>query len=40
MNKKEDIHTITNELKNVLLKAKKEIDKHKEELKKQKLFKS
>ena len=29
MNKKEDIHTITNELKNVLLKAKKEIDKRK-----------
>ena len=36
MNKKEVIHTITNEPKNVLVKAKKEIDMHKEELKKTK----
>ena len=36
MNKKEDINTVTNELKNVLLRAKKEINRHKDELKKNK----
>ena len=34
MNKKEDINSITNDLKNVLLKAKKEIKQHRDELKK------
>ena len=38
MNKKEDINSITNELKNVLLKAKKEIKQHSDELKKHKAF--
>ena len=34
MSKKEDINSITNDLKNVLLKAKKEIKQHRDELKK------
>ena len=36
MNKKENINTVTNELKNVLLRAKKEINRQKDELKKTK----
>ena len=36
MNKKEDINTVTNEVKTVLLRAEKELNRHKDELKKNK----